>query len=195
MKLTLLTLLAGTAISNGAVLLNFAGGSATLTDGSTVNYTVSTTAGTLTGDAATGLFDANDEFSYTITFDTAVSLQVLATTGDNLGNTGDNEGVLFSSVGTAFVGTGLNPTDSFVADPVTGDILFTRPNGAANSGSSLPFGDLTTLSTTEVTIAANGPGTNREAFTIQIEASQIPEPSSTALLGLGGLALLARRKR
>ena len=194
MKLTLLTLLAGTAISNGAVLLNFAGGSATLTDGSTVTYTVTTTAGTLTGDAATGLFDSNNGASYTIAFNAAVTLQVSATTGDNLGNSGDNDGVLFSSVGTAFVGTGLNPTDSFVADPVTGDILFTRPNGAANSGSSVPFGDLTTLSTTEVTITTSA-NSNREAFIIKIDASQIPEPSSTALLGLGGLALLARRKR
>ena len=164
-----------------------------MTDGSTVTYTVTTTAGTLTGDAATGLFDSNNGASYTIAFNAAVTLQVSATTGDNLGNSGDNDGVLFSSVGTAFVGTGLNDTDSFVADSA-GNILFTRPNGAANSGSSVPFGDLTTLSTTEVTITTSA-NSNREAFIIKIDASQIPEPSSTALLGLGGLALLARRKR
>ena len=191
-----------TAASHGAVLLNFAGGSATLSDGSVVNYTVSSTAGTLTGDPTLGLFDANEgagdtPFSYTITFDTAVSLQVSATTGDNLGNSGDNEGVLFSSTGSSFVGT-LSPdsTATFTTDAATGDLLFTRPNGANNSGSSLAFGDLIASGTTSVTISGNGPATNREAFTLEIaDAVAVPEPSSTALLGLGGLALLARRKR
>jgi len=34
-----------------------------------------------------------------------------------------------------------------------------------------------------------------ERFYLQVAPASVPEPSSTALLGLGGLALLARRKR
>jgi len=33
------------------------------------------------------------------------------------------------------------------------------------------------------------------ALQLTLDITQVPEPSSTALLGLGGLALLARRKR
>ena len=41
----------------------------------------------------------------------------------------------------------------------------------------------------------SGPRALSFSFTLETEANPIPEPSSVALLGLGGLALLSRRKR
>ncbi|MGJ8678675.1 MAG: PEP-CTERM sorting domain-containing protein [Akkermansiaceae bacterium] len=47
-----------------------------------------------------------------------------------------------------------------------------------------------------LTVAKNGPNSaGRENFGLTIELTQVPEPSSAALLGLGGLALLIRRRR
>ena len=40
-------------------------------------------------------------------------------------------------------------------------------------------------------ITNNAPGTGRDSIVLTV----LPEPSSTALLGLGGLALMLRRKR
>jgi len=46
----------------------------------------------------------------------------------------------------------------------------------------------------EILTAGNGTGAGRVGLA-QVEITQIPEPASLALLGLGGLGLLARRKR
>ena len=123
MKLTLFTLLAGAAISNGSVLLNPEGGAAIFSDGSKAGDT------------------------------TEVSILV---------------------------------------------------NSESAWDPSLPSGDWKSSDTKEVSILVNGKGAHRKDYPIELDdavplvpvpAVPLPEPSSTALLGLGGLTLLARRKR
>lgn len=84
-----------------------------------------------------------------------------------------------------------------------GGTTLTATGGSANSGfvdgvSHVYFSDLTATGgeITFTTRASGGTG-NGALAGIQIQAitQAIPEPSSTALLGLGGLALVLRRKR
>ena len=69
----------------------------------------------------------------------------------------------------------------------------TNSNGGSTSGSELDWGQLNTTGVTTLTWNVNL--ANREVVNFSAVAATVPEPSSTALLGLGGLALLARGRR
>jgi len=180
-----------------AVTLNPVSELITLTDGTTVNATVIVTNGILA--STTGIFDGNEidddnPLAYTITFNTAVDFFINSTQAQ-LGNSGDNEGVQITATGGVFTSTDLAANVTTPNGLGTNVFTFQRPNGGATSASNLDFGTVTAAGVTEISFTGLGPGSNREAFELSISANSVPEPSSVALLGLGGLAFLARRKR
>ncbi len=89
---------------------------------------------------------------------------------------------------------GVRLSDPFSGDYTAGSVLAGGNNNDTNAEnwSITGFGSTQTLSYGAETggIAAEDYG-----LVFNISATPIPEPSSAALLGLGGLALLARRKR
>ena len=187
--------------SNADLFLDFNGGSITQTDGNVINYEVVLTSGTLTGVPLDGVFDANETSdtilsSFTIDFDQNVDFTVLPTIGPNLGNSGDNEGVSFTT------NTGVFDASLVTGATITGDgtdtLTFRRPNGGPTSGSSVDFGSFTVAGTSQIIFEGLGAGSNREAYRFKIAdsvAAAVPEPGSVAVLSLGSLALLLRRRR
>ena len=194
--------LVNVSTSNADLVLDFNGGSVTQSDGTIITYTVTLTNGTLTGVPAEGIFDADEidndnPFEYTIDFGSLVDFTVSPTPGPgNLGNSGDNEGVLFTS------NTGVFDASLVTGATITGDgtdtLTFRRPNGGPTSGSSVDFGSFTVAGTSQIIFAGLGAGSNREAYRFKIAdsvAAAVPEPGSVAVLSLGSLALLLRRRR
>ena len=188
--------------SNADLFLDFNGGSITQTDGNVIIYTVELNGGTLTGVPLDGVFDANETnnptilSSFTIDFDQNVDFTVLPTIGPNLGNSGDNEGVSFTT------NTGVFDASLVTGATITGDgtdtLTFRRPNGGPTSGSSVDFGSFTVAGTSQIIFQGLGDGSNREAYRFKIAdsvAAAVPEPGSVAVLSLGSLALLLRRRR
>ena len=121
----------------------------------------------------------------------------------------------FNVPGTFDLGTYAAPTDDF-----SNTITATTVDGAFTSGSSLAADTPITLGFVDgeytvdtflftpdtalalgdtVSVSVSGIGGDDdpggESFVINVPIEQVPEPTSAALLGLGGLALLARRRR
>lgn len=89
-----------------------------------------------------------------------------------------------------------------VSISIDGGAATTYTTGFDNTGNADNFGDirsntidLTGLSGQNVTLEFLG--NNAGSFTglTEVEFSAVPEPSSTALIGLGGLALILRRRK
>ena len=92
-------------------------------------------------------------------------------------------------------GNGAGEVDFTLSDASTGTIDFGQDN-TGNVGDGVFFGFVSTSGITNVRITHNTLVEAGENIGFdQISIVAVPEPSSTALLGLGGLALLARRKR
>jgi len=117
-------------------------------------------------------------------------------------NAGDVVTVTVYAVGDNAVQTnsvlfGIN--GAAVAAPAPADIngnAVTIGNTASLADSSVQFSFTAASAITELdlqAVAEGGPFSNINGFSITTVA--VPEPSSTALLGLGGLALVLRRRR
>ncbi|MGJ8672609.1 PEP-CTERM sorting domain-containing protein [Rubritalea sp.] len=143
--------------------------------GGTVDLVITSTLGneSVVFDGSGGLTDTTNTFTVTSSSGgwsyTAGSLAV--------GQGADND--------DWFSGTGSNSV-------TTEEINF---GGAAGSGAPLSnesWGSFTVQNVSSFTWIAFG---NANDETFAIEAVAVPEPSSTALLGLGGLALIMRRRK
>ena len=80
---------------------------------------------------------------------------------------------------------------------INGGIDFINPDLTFDlSGRPAPTADFGSFTTTATSITyIKPPQSQLEGFNFSFTPVAVPEPSSTALLGLGGLAFLARRKR
>ena len=72
------------------------------------------------------------------------------------------------------------------------------PNGDLNAATatnvSLDFIVTSAISTGDLTFQNNGAGSQVRIDSVSVEHTPVPEPGSLALLGLGGLAMLRRRR-
>lgn len=106
-----------------------------------------------------------------------------------------------TATATGFTNAHLRETgNSFGPQTVVGE--GTGLDEARWNSTNFQFGTFNTGDETLVISAApqNGPGSNVQRVALEdvnfgIDVEVIPEPSSAALLGLGGLALLSRRRR
>ena len=77
----------------------------------------------------------------------------------------------------------------------TGESLSLNQTGWGDAFDTYNFtGGAAALTSSTFTMNVSN-ATHVDSFNVNLVATQIPEPSSAALLGLGGLALLSRRKR
>lgn len=109
--------------------------------------------------------------------------------------TGDTGGDVFWGVVESGVGETIS-TDNTTATSATftytyddGSWTFTTTSGVNLSGTMASSMDLDRLR------IANGSGGDIAVDNLTIDISAVPEPSSTALLGLGGLAIMLRRRK
>ena len=183
--------LVATVSSASAVTLLTSGGDIT----QNISYTVTgvTDAGTnglqtATNDPNTAIFTfvggpvdltiTNSDLSTTVIFDDNRGSQDIS----NTFAADAGEWTFVQGTATNSVPTFTNAAGTFTFDSVANN--FQGPNQ--------DWGTLTISGITELTWTSTD-DSNFESFSFSAEA--VPEPSSTALLGLGGLALLARRRR
>jgi len=150
-------------------------------------------------------------FTITLAFDTAVDL-IWSQASDDGGGENNPFGTTYGLsgyTGTAAVDVGTleGGVGQIVSvNNIAGSVDFTfRDNlvTGGNNGIQNSIADWTietpTSNTYTITYSTTNPGTNssidNEWFAITDGFIPVPEPSSTALLGLGGLALLLRRKK
>jgi len=206
MKYTTLLIIAGSlAIANGALITSPTGTIA----GTSIDWTVS------------GFTTNNSGFSV-LTNATGVSLGNLSFTGlaagESLaitvsfiadGNTGGGNPITWGGSGNAAQTTtwaGNAGTASFVNN-LPGQLTLTSSGPASVTGveanNAAPsygddWGSITFTGATQIDYFLDAVSTNTggaDGFSFSVEVIPAPEPSSAALLGLGGLALLGRRKR
>ncbi|MGJ8678659.1 MAG: PEP-CTERM sorting domain-containing protein [Akkermansiaceae bacterium] len=212
MKNTLIALFATTIVSQAAVLtLNAAGGSFLNDAGVTVTYSFTSTGGI--ADQGSGDIDINagtGTGSTTLMFSEAVILYISSTTG-NYGNSADVYASSDQGPSTVTAGSTFSATEGSWSYDATGNVreifeVITTDSTAELYGnratldgtsgvaaaSNVAWGELTGTAVQTITWSASAA---REAFNFSVDTAVVPEPSSAALLGLGGLALLARRKR
>ena len=135
-------------------------------------------------------------------FDTGLGLSPIVE--GNLYKTGGNLGLTITGLSSVTSGQTVVLTAWGIGDSANQDTAFTGTYGADDQSgnttfSSSPYVQFTFTadgSTDTLTLVA-APGTggqNRSHFS-GVSLSVVPEPSSSALLGLGGLALILRRRK
>lgn len=201
MKKTILTLAAlsmGVATSQAVVIILDNGGTANLTTGDNLDEISSPTSGIAVVESPGLLINI-----HAITGD-GVGTDLNATTtslGINAGAAGDDtdgfDALTNESVTISFSET-VSITQLDFAGFETGEVFAVGAN-------SIGFADLTSGTTdiydfaspfilaanTQITFAVTSGAIGIEGMTLEV----VPEPSSTALLGLGGLALILRRRK
>ena len=205
MNTTILTFaaLAALAVTTHAQTLSTSGG--TLSGG--ITYTLTPTSGSAT-DFGGGDILFEEAVAHTFTFSAAVDFTVTnwatnhitnVTWGDNGFDPGDASYSQFEGNASTWV----------LTDLTAGEILFTNPtptilrgvnnqSGAGGFQAHHDWGSATIAGVTMVTISGGGQTAGRfDGYNLSAvpEGGAVPEPSSTALLGLSTLGLLARRKR
>ena len=206
MKTTVLTFaaLAVLAVTTHAQTLSTSGG--TLTGG--ITYTFTTTSGSA-ADYGGGDILLREAGGYFFTFSAPVDFTIdnwatnhstNVTWGDSGFSPPDASYFQFeNSIG------GAAPAPWVLTDLTAGDILFTMPPGILRGENNQSgtggfqahhdWGSATAAGVTLVEFAGVGQTAGRvDGYNFSAVAS-VPEPSSTALLGLGTLGLLIRRKR
>ena len=125
-------------------------------------------------------FTADDTYYLT---DLALAVGAASSIGNNRASTGDVTITISSGAGNVFSGTeSWNGPNTGYGTP---DWNFSQTDHLLKAGTEYTF-----------TALVSNQSSGFTAFdSLQIEAVVAPEPSSTALLGLGGLALMLRRKR
>lgn len=176
-------------------------------------------------DAGDDLFEINGQAAYNAARDAGSLISgnlTIATTGEpqnngfdtnnglnpivegNLFDVGANLGITITGLSTLSAGQTLTLTAWGMGDSANQDTAFTGTYGAdiqsANTAfSGTPFVQFTFTSDgitdTLVLNAAPGSGGENRSHFSGVSLSVVPEPSSTALLGLGGLALIMRRRK
>ncbi|BDS06556.1 hypothetical protein NT6N_15960 [Oceaniferula spumae] len=143
--------------------------------------------------------DTGGEWQITIPFDlnvTALQIDNITLSGAMYNNTGLAQTVQRdTNIRVSFVGSTSGQLD-------VGTLLVGNPSGSNQwtSGSYIPSSPLV-LSNAETwtfqieTVNRTGPGNFTGLRTFEVNATAVPEPSSTTLLGLAGLSLILRRRR
>jgi len=205
------SLFAVTALSQATVVYEIIDGSGTLSDGNT--YTVS---GGATIDANNNYFltggngNTGVTDTFTIEFNDAVDFSVFYTAGFD---TSDDSAIFSNVSGHSFVAntgtwsydagetaaTGL-PVITDMTDlgaSISGvSVTFDGTSaGAHQSGQTSDAQDWGSFDISGVTSVTWTVPAGSFAERVRFSAVTVPEPTSAALLGLGGLALLGRRKR
>ena len=138
-----------------------------------------------------GAISAGEYFTFTVTADAGESLDLTNLTGDfRLRGNGAQDFYFFSDV------NGFNPSDviaSYTGVPNGGSAFDIDLSGADYQGlSSITFRVVVDNRFTNTSVASD---TGFQGIVLNGDVVTVPEPTSAALLGLGGLTLLARRKR
>ena len=202
MKTTVLTFaaLAVLAVTTHAQTLSTSGG--TLTGG--ITYTFTTTSGSA-ADYGGGDILLREAGGYFFTFSAPVDFTIdnWATNHSTNVTWGDSG---FSPPDASLMQFESNTGTWVVTDLTAGDILFTHPTSSITRGENNQsgtggfqahhdWGSATVAGVTHVAINGIGQTAGRvDGYNFSAVAS-VPEPSSTALLGLAGLGLTLRRKR
>jgi hypothetical protein len=139
----------------------------------TYDISVSTTAGSLDGTAVNGL-DEGDIVTVTISGIDNANVKFDGFVYAGTGGTAGSEGITINALDYTRNGVGIQNGASLAT---------------ADSGTVSPF-PVDADGTIEITAIGS-----INLQTLEFQFSQVPEPSSTALLGLGGLALILRRRK
>jgi hypothetical protein len=223
--LPILPILLATAPAHAAVLANYnfdSGTASTVTEaGSTpgaFSFNDGGDEGSLSADIGTGTnafirSDAtgstealaladDDYFFFTVTADVGQTLNLTSLVFDFGASTQTNGNFAYNL--TTYIQSSVGGLGS--SDPSLASRSFTRPGNSTGSLTTVTAIDLTGASfqglnsiTFEFSVGDDLNNTNSIArfdnFALEGSVAAIPEPSSTALLGLGGLALILRRRR
>ncbi len=146
------------------------------------------------GNADSTLYSENTYFTFSLTaLENMVSLDNLSVDVSGRFGFSPRFGVAVSTTG--FTGFDADGTDVFVAEyaPGTNPTTWSETLTADLSAFSLNAGDVAEF---RIYVASGGNANSDRKLNIDnISVGVIPEPTSVALLGLSGLALVTRRKR
>ncbi|MFT5106548.1 MAG: hypothetical protein ACI9UA_002171 [Pseudoalteromonas tetraodonis] len=219
LKLTIAALAATTMGANAAAILvdNYIGEPNGATGGAVANFAVQSFTPNVPGLGATDTVAANSPLPTTVYLDSATFLKAVtgvATAGPLFlnvyqGNDGNDGTFLGSSTNTVDVGSAagldsliwsfgniaLNSTleTALVWSTTATDDSAVNARIAVARDASGGFGDSYTAGTADNDGNNDSPSSFDARFAVSLNT--VPEPSSTAFLGLGGLALILRRRR
>jgi len=150
----------------------------------------------LTGVSGTGGFTNGD---YSLSFNTNVTDNDAALDFFFFEDGGNDSGTIYAVLADGSVSSGLAFTSASFGSAITATGVLNN-NGATLTGRNVEgfafaFTDLGITNGTEIQGIVVDTGATADAYGIFANVDAVPEPSSTALLGLGGLALILRRRK